>query len=36
MNGAVKTPDDVTRRLRAKFDRYRSVDDMPVPATECR
>jgi predicted O-linked N-acetylglucosamine transferase (SPINDLY family) len=29
--GAVKTPDEVTRRLRAKFDRYRSVDDMPVP-----
>jgi protein O-GlcNAc transferase len=29
--GAVKTPDDVTQRLRAKFDRYRSVDDVPVP-----
>lgn len=29
--GAVKTPDEVTQRLRGKFDQYRSVLDMTMP-----
>lgn len=29
--GAVKTPDEVTQRLRGKFDQYRNVFDMTMP-----